>query len=136
MWRRAAGRGLAAGIAVLYLVLSLNALTCALRHGLDGPCVHQAAMPHGETSHGDMAGHAMPGHAPDGAPDSVPAPAGDRAHHSLCHCLDNLAAEPAPLLTATAAPLPAPPLAAPPTAPARGPVWGPAAPRGPPAALA
>jgi len=124
--------GLCGLLAALYLVLAQSALTCALHHGLDGACPHMGSMDHG-MSHG-MDHGAMPS-MPDG-----PVPADDGkvpgAHFSLCHCLDNLAAEAPALLVTVAHPAPLAPLPAVPTAPAQGPAHGPAAPRGPPTILA
>jgi hypothetical protein len=113
----------ACALAVLYLALSYNALSCALHHSLYGSCAHMAgmqgmaAMPAGHAGHGD-------------APPSAPS---ERAAAGLCHCLDNIAAEPpTPLLAA--APVPVPPGVVPvlATLPAATPA-GPARPRAPPA---
>jgi len=127
--------GLCGLLAALYLVLAQSALTCALHHGLDGACPHMGATDPGMSlgmSHGMDPG-AMPS-MPDGpAPTRAPVPG---AHLSLCHCLDNLAAEAPALLTTVAHPAPLLPLPAVPTAPAQGPAHGPAAPRGPPTLLA
>jgi hypothetical protein len=126
-FRRASGRGgaghgvAACALAVLYLVLSSNALACALHHGLHGSC------PHTGGAHGAMAGmHGVPAAPPD--PLAPPASRGV----GLCHCLDNLAAEPPAALLA-AAPVPLPPGIVPvPTALPAAPPAGPARPRAPP----
>jgi len=112
-----------------YLLLTQAALTCALHHGLGGPCPMMGmAQPdmagHGVADPGGMSSHDMPG-----------MPAGGQGPMSLCHCLDNLAAEPPPVLIAAAGPAPLPLLPVLPTAPSRGPVRGSAEPRGPPAPL-
>lgn len=129
---RPLARAAAAVSAVLYLALTLNALTCALHHGLGADCPHHGAagtMAHPMDPGADMAGMGGMG---DRGPN---APAHDRAHVALCHCLDNLAADaPAPLLAVAATP-PLPPLAGAPVVPAHALPVGPAAPRGPPAVL-
>jgi len=135
---RTSGRGgiahgaLAGTLALLYLVLSLNALTCALHHGLYGACPHHM---------GGAAHHAMPDmaggsgmHAGHDGP--APADAPTRAAVGLCHCLDNLAAEPPADLLAAA---PVPPAAATfpaPAAHAATPAAGTARPRAPPSETA
>jgi hypothetical protein len=125
---RSFARAAAAVSAVLYLSLTLSALTCALHHGLGADCPHHGAagtMAHPMDPGGGMAGMGDTGQG-------TPAPAHDRAHVALCHCLDNLAADtPAPLLAAAATP-PLPPLAEAPVVPAYALPVGPAAPRGPP----
>lgn len=135
-FRRASGRGGAArgvgacALAFLYLALGYSALTCALHHGLYGACAHMGAAPGAMVGMHDMA--AMPaGH--DGPGDSAPSNPSERAAIGLCHCLDNLAAEPpAPLLAALPAPVPPGLVAVPAALPAAPPV-GLSRPRAPPA---
>jgi hypothetical protein len=124
------GRGVAAGaLVLLYLTLSYSALTCALHHGLYGECPHHGG------GHHQMA---AAGHGMAGMPGEAPMP-GDTAPHAgmgLCHCLDNLAAEPpAPLMAVAAVPPVAETVPVPAALPSPPPA-GPARPRAPPAFLA
>ncbi len=134
--RQGGGRGAIAGaLVLLYLTLGYNALTCALHHGLYGEC-HMMGAGQAMAGMPGMSGMAGMDHGPTPRDDLAPKDGPARGGVGLCHCLDNLAAEPHTPFFAATPPPPVPEIAPVPVAVPASPPAGPAQPRAPPSHLA